>query len=97
MMKSMLEGLDFKRLEIEVGDSKDVIPIIQALSEHDLKLRTALVAALAVIDAENDYDEFAKSKGGIRASKRLLDANRELETALEPFKVAGDDAKEPTK
>jgi hypothetical protein len=95
-MKSMLEGLDLSLPNSPYSRASGKSTIIQmgVVIAHTNNLRTALVAALAVIDAENDYDEFAKSRGGIRASKRLLDANRELETALEPFRVVEDDAKD---
>lgn len=79
-MKSMLSDLNFTKLEIEV-DTKNPLPmIVDALSEHDRNLRTALVAALAVIEASKSYDDM-----------KLVDATIELEAALEPFKVDGGD------
>jgi hypothetical protein len=81
-MKSMLSDLRLDPKDRDFSWDGELV----YTTEYGDNLRTALVAALGVIDAENDYDEFAKSRGGIQASKRLLGATRELETALEPFR-----------
>lgn len=64
-------------------------------AEYADNLRTALVAALGVIDAYKATDSYpgvtAESIVAVKACKA------ELETALEPFKVAGGDAKETLK
>jgi hypothetical protein len=67
-MKSMLEGLDLSDPSYKTREMED-------LYRHVENLRTALVAALAVIDVYPD------------AVKRY-EALNVLETALEPFKVA---------
>lgn len=71
-MKSTLSGLDFSAPPSSTGGLM--------LTVHTNNLRTALVAALGVIDAES--------------FKQRSYAYLVLADALEPFKVAGDDAKD---
>lgn len=103
-MKTMLSGVD---LSAPYERSPDYFSLDDLVvhAEHADNLRAALVAALVIIESssayEQKYAELAANAGSINQDWRMLDrlklkasvAYVELETALEPFKVAGDDAK----
>lgn len=93
-MKSMLEGLDLDGVKV-TGRERVALTTnftetaLKCMNRHADNLRTALVAALAVIADINlfvDDETF-----DVICQQPEFKA---LETALEPFKVAGDDAKD---
>ena len=85
-MTSLLDGLDFKKLEVEQPEGGDVIRIVQALAEHDLLLRRALEAALAVIEASMILEN-AETVTEIQvADVRCRSAEKALNIALAPFR-----------
>jgi hypothetical protein len=83
-MKSMLSGLDLS--------TKGFGPMA-----YEKSLRAALEAALSLALAQNVYITCVPEHEADEAMAELNHRQALLETALEPFKVAGDDAKEPTK
>lgn len=86
-MNRLTDDLDFTRLDIAADEYGDAPRIIQAVTTHNLQLRAALEAALAVIDA---WQKMATvegvTNGGIR---HCLEKSAELGTALQPFKKGG--------
>jgi hypothetical protein len=95
-MKSMLEGLDLsppRLVYIQEEGQQSFVPLFYAEG-----LRTALVAALAVIDFEREAANTPLATSDPEGHRQsIIDHHDELvlnlETALEPFKVAGGDAK----
>jgi hypothetical protein len=99
-MKSMLSGLDLSTPVPRPDDGPVTVRSIYQL--HADNLRTALVAALAVIDygTQTVPVSLATSdpEGHLQSLRDGLgELMYKLETALEPFKVAGDDTEEGAK
>lgn len=84
-MKSMLSDLSVAPKDRDFSWDGELV----YTTEYGDNLRTALVAALAVIA---DINLFVDDE--VFVIIRQLPEFKALETALEPFKVAGDDAKD---
>jgi hypothetical protein len=96
-MKSMLSDLDFSNVKLEPGDKTNLLTggtqaAIELIRRYNDNLVRALEAALVVIDFEREAANTTLATSDPEGHRQSITDHhdelvRNLETALEPFKV----------